>query len=558
MKNVLFSIILISILYCSKKGNIKQDNVAKNIYHKKAEKFRDDIKDLDSAFYYYYIAKENYIKNNDSIKAAESLINMAFIQTTKGDFYGSIETSLIANKFLNDEKNSIVKRDLATSYNNMGIASGFLYNHNDAIQFYKKAAEFTLNKEDTFTCFNNIADAYLHKKDTILARKYLNLAIKTKNSKNYARVINNLGKLKLLENPHNNPLPEFYKALKIRLDSKDIEGLNSSYSTLSDYFKYREKNKSLSFAKKMLETATMVENPEDQMQALQKLIELDPSHYLNYFKKFQSLNDSLIVSRGKAKNQFAVIRYDVDQKNTENQNLKLQDTENKINILYRNVVLIILSLLLIVAFFWYKKRKKRLQQEKELEVKNTQLKMSKKVHDVVANGLYHMMIDVQNNPEMDKTRILNDIEKMYEESRDISHENIAEEDFASRFINMITSYSSDEQKVLPVGYKESIWENISHTTQLELYYILREILVNMKKHSQAKLASVKFEKNENVLKIKYTDNGTGINNLAEQKGTGIHNTENRIGTIGGDITFEKNPKGGLIIQITIPIQSKYV
>jgi tetratricopeptide (TPR) repeat protein len=558
MKNVLFLIILISILSCSKKGNIKQDNAEKNIYHKKAEKFRDDIKDLDSAFYYYSLAKEKYIKTNDSIKAAESLINMARIQTTKGDFYGSIETSLDANKLLINEKNTTIKRDLAISYNNMGIASGFLYNHNDAIQFYKKAAEFALNKENALVCYNNIAVAYLYKKDIKLAKKYLKLAIQAKETKNYSRALNNLGKLKLLENHNYNPLPEFYKALKIRLSSKDTEGLNSSYSTLSDYFKDRDKNKSLSFAKKMLETATVVENPEDQMQALQKLIELDPSHYLNYFKKFQSLNDSLIVSRGKAKNQFALIRYETEKNKanflkSEAENSKKQ---NKILKLYFGIA--ILGICLIALFSIYKRRQKILKKEKELEVKNTQLKMSKKVHDVVANGLYHMMIDVQNNPEMDKTRILNDIEKMYEESRDISHENIAEKDFAPRFINMITSYSSDEQKVLPVGYKENIWENIPYNTQLELYYILREILVNMKKHSKAKLASVKFEKNEKTLKIRYTDNGVGIHNLNQQKGTGIHNTENRIESIGGDITFEKNPKGGLIIQITIPIQSKYV
>ncbi|WP_449400144.1 sensor histidine kinase [Chryseobacterium wanjuense] len=177
---------------------------------------------------------------------------------------------------------------------------------------------------------------------------------------------------------------------------------------------------------------------------------------------------------------------------------------------------------------------------------------------MVANGLYHMMIDVQNNPEVDKTRILNDIEKMYEESRDISHENIREEDFSLRFINMIKSYSSQEQVVLPVGYKENIWENVSYNVQLELYYIVREILVNMKKHSHAKLASVKFEKDNDSLKIKYTDNGIGINNINEQKGAGIHNTENRIDSIGGDIIFEKNPTGGLIIQITIPINLKYV
>ncbi len=85
----------------------------------------------------------------------------------------------------------------------------------------------------------------------------------------------------------------------------------------------------------MLRTSAEVKNPEDQMQALQKLIQLDNSNYLEYFKKFQSLNDSIIISRGKAKNQFAVIRYDVEQKDAENKNLKLQklEDENKILIL---------------------------------------------------------------------------------------------------------------------------------------------------------------------------------------------------------------------------------
>jgi hypothetical protein len=42
------------------------------------------------------LAKNDYLKENDSIGAAKSLVNMAIIQTKKGDFYGSIETSLEA------------------------------------------------------------------------------------------------------------------------------------------------------------------------------------------------------------------------------------------------------------------------------------------------------------------------------------------------------------------------------------------------------------------------------------------------------------------------------
>ncbi|SIS84268.1 tetratricopeptide repeat-containing sensor histidine kinase [Chryseobacterium gambrini] len=548
---LLFFLILLSS--CSQKNNNIQKESIANFYYKKAKEPKQDL-----TFYYFNLAKNSYLEIQDSLGVGKSLVNMAIIQHNQGDYYGSIETSLEANKFLKNVKDSIIRWTLAASYNNMGICSSYLYDFDNSIKFYNQALKYANVPENKYTYYNNLGDVLVSLKKYKEAQSNFEKALQTKVKSNYAKALNNLARAKYNDNPNYDPLPELYEALKIRQQQNDLYGENSSYATISNYFLTKDKNKALYYAKRMLEVATKNDSKEDQLQALQKIITLDKENYLKYFARFQTLNDDVQITRSKAKNQFAVVRYDVEQKNAENQRLKLRDTENEIDILYRNIGIGSLITILISGFFYYKKRKKRLEQEKEIEVKNTQLKMSKKVHDVVANGLYHMMIDVQNNPEMDKTKILNDIEKMYEESRDISHENIAEKDFAPRFINMITSYSSEEQRVLPVSYKESIWENIPYNTQLELYYIIREILVNMKKHSKAKLASVKFEKNDKNLIIRYTDNGVGIANLEQQKGTGIHNTENRIESIGGDITFEKNPTGGLIIEITIPIQSKYV
>ena len=78
-------------------------------------------------------------------------------------------------------------------------------------------------------------------------------------------------------------------------------------------------------------------------------------------------------------------------------------------------------------------------------------------------------------------------------------------------------------------------------------------MINMKKHSQATLVLVKFEKIENILKIKYTDNGLGMGNIENKKLSGIKNTENRIENIGGDINFEKNLQKGLQVNMSIPI-----
>lgn len=550
----LFTISLsLLLLSCNSKKSEKESITDAEVYYKKA---KSDT--TGNPFYYFNMAKNLYFEAKDSTGVARALVNMAILQEQKGDYYGSIETSLEADRYLENKTDNISLRTSASNFNNMAICSSYLYDFDNCIKYYKKAIQYTNIKEDKYMFQNNLGAALITLKKYKEAIKNIQLALPTTDSLKYAMVINNLARAKYYDDKNYNPLFEFNRALEIRKRNNSSIDENSSYATLANYYFYSDKKKALYYAQQMLNTAKKNKSFEDQLQALQKIINLTPTNNLVYFEEFQKLNDSVQIARNKAKNQFATIRYDVEKKNTENQTLKFQKAEKEVQLLYQNIGIGALSLSLIGGLFWYRRRKKRLQQEKELEVKNTQLKMSKKVHDVVANGLYHMMIDVQNNPNMDKTRILNDIEKMYEESRDISHENMAEKDFALRFINMMTSYSSDVQKVLPVGYKESIWENISYNTQLEVYYILREILVNMKKHSHAKLASVKFEKDNHCLKIRYTDNGIGINDLNHQKGTGIHNTENRIESIGGDIIFEKNPTGGLIVRITIPIQPKYV
>ncbi|MEJ5050769.1 ATP-binding protein [Chryseobacterium culicis] len=552
MKKLFFLLTILSFLYSCKKENSQNDT---NQFYEKAYTFLEK-KNEDSAYVYFDKAKEVFLKNENKIKEGKCLIQMAIISTNKGDYYNgqSLSTRAIKN-FDENDKNQF--SDIYSNYINLGISSDNLRDYKNAIKFSKLALKFAVDESSKLIALNNLSRIYKENKQYTQAIKiYKNIISrsKTQNNQIYPTALTNLTTSKWLSDPSYSPEPELLKALKIRENENDLWGQNSSHSHLSNYFMNKNSEKALFHANKMYEISKKIKSPDDQLEALQKIITLDPHSYKKFFNRYTTLADSLQTERNNSKNQFALIKFDTEQ-------IKKQNAQNKNHILTQYIaigILIVVLVVLTLIIMWYKKRQKGLQQEKEIEVKNTQLKMSKKVHDVVANGLYHMMIDVQNNPEMDKTKILNDIEKMYEESRDISHENIAEKDFALRFINMITSYSSDEQKVLPLGYKENIWESISYNTQLELYYTLREILVNMKKHSQAKLASVRFEKDNNNLKIKYTDNGIGINNLDQQKGTGIHNTENRIESVGGDITFEKNPTGGLIVQITIPIQSKYV
>jgi len=556
LKIILFFLIII-VYSCSDKQSLNKKNI--DNFYNKAFDYKESG-EIDSAFLYFYKAKDNLLQRKDSFGSAKCLVNIAIIQETKGDYFGSQETALSALNYLNT-KDTLQYTYLSINYNTLGITASKLKDYKKAVEFYLQALKFTTNQQDKILYQNNLANNYRRNKNYNIAIKILDSVSKNITSKNtsYPRILDNLGYSKFIKDFNHNSVLELKKALKIRLKENDDWGLNSSYAHLADYYTKHNQDSALSYARKMYQVSKKIESPDDQIEALQKLISLESSqNSKQYFKIYQKLNDSLQTARNKAKNQFALIRYETEKNKADFLKAKAEGIIKQNKITQRNIALVISFLALIGFYFYLKKRQKTLRQEKLLEVKNTELKYSKKVHDVVANGLYHTMIEIQNQPELDKEKILNRIEKMYEESRDIAQDEITEKDFHSQFYKMINSYSSVDQRILPVGYKDNIWENVSDNVQSELYYIMREILVNMKKHSQAKLASLKFEKKQDNLTIRYTDNGIGISDLENKKGTGLRNTENRIDSIAGDIIFEKNPRGGLIILITVPTHLKYV
>lgn len=554
MKYLFFSILFFCFTVSCKKNSPKSELI--NPEYDKAYSF-DTLKIHDSAYIYYGKALENFKQKKDNFGEAKCLLAMAKILDIKGNYFKAQDFSLKAKTLFNiNDKNQFYH--ISDNFNNLGGISNNLKKYNEAKEYYKYAMKYAETEDVKIIFIANIAKIYKEEKKYSQAIKiYDSIApiLKKKDTFSYARVLSNLSYIKWLENNSYNLEPLQSQALEIQKRINDKMGQNASYSHLADYFKTKDLKKALLYANKMYQVAKDVNSSDDQLESLQKITAFDSQNYISNFNQYISLRDSVQNARNIDSDKFATVVYGVEEGKVQNQILKTQSFKQIVGIAA-------LVIALISVFFWNEKRKKHIRQEKEkekeLEVKNTELRYSKKVHDVVANGLYHLMIDIENKPEINKVKILNDMEKMYEESRDISHDRITEIDFHERFGKMMNSYYTEEQKVIPIKYVEKIWEMIPQNTQSELFYVVREILVNMKKHSDAKMVVLKFEREGDALHITYTDNGKGIKNLDSQRGAGIKNTENRIDTIGGDIIFEENPNGGLIIKITIPTHSKYV
>ncbi|MEJ5993314.1 tetratricopeptide repeat protein [Pedobacter sp. Du54] len=556
LSSLLFSILLLST--CINKSS--QNNVIeKNPFYEKALAYRDSG-NIDSSFAYFNKAKDIFLLRKDSLSAGKCLVNMGIFATNNGDYFGGQEISLSAiSCFKEAEKNQIAY--ICSNFNNLGLASYHLKDYENALKFYDEVIKFVDNPLSKFICLNNVAKVYEELGQYTKAIKIYNDILNgtVNNPQLYARALANVSFAKWLQNPNYNPVSELLKSMRIRERENDQEGLNYCYARLADF--YSKKNQSLAkvYALKMYQVAKGNYSADDQLEALYKLVKLSPSkESKNYFVIYEKLNDSLQTARTSAKNQFALIRYDSEKSKADNLVLQKDNTEKKYQIIKQKTLLIsglsLACFVIIVSIVLYKRRKQRLELASRNTIRESQLRTSKKVHDVVANGLYRVMAQIENAENLDREHVLDKLEEMYEKSRDISYEipKLTQPSFSEKIAGMINSFASANIEIELTGNTKTLWRNTNETTKHEIEYILQELMINMDKHSKANHVVVKFEKKAKQIHIYYADNGIGIPKQTIFK-NGLSSTGNRIKNIFGTITFDQQNEKGLEIHISFPV-----
>jgi signal transduction histidine kinase len=91
--------------------------------------------------------------------------------------------------------------------------------------------------------------------------------------------------------------------------------------------------------------------------------------------------------------------------------------------------------------------------------------------------------------------------------------------------------------------------------ELTVYRTITELINNTIKHANSNKIEISFEQTGDILKIRYEDDGSGfskLNTLNDNNGMGIQNIQNRIESLGGNITFSNAENGGMKAAIEIP------
>lgn len=500
----------------------------------------------------YVFFKNEFTKNmvlQDTVSAINNLRQLSIIQFSLGDYYGSETNNVLALELLEnitDERFSLESK--VGIYNQLGRIYNNLLNYDEAIKYYKKALDFAKNQNHINIIRNNIGLIFIEKRDYLKAEKeFLSIyqnSLSFNNKNQIARALDNLGFAQFkLKKPE--ALANLEKALELRLKIKDVLGLYSSYKNLSVFYKENgDVKKAKLYAKKAYGTAKTLNSPSFLEDALSVWISLSTSPMV---LEYQRLKDSLDKAKLTAENKYALIKFNYrKQEQIANENKIKQEQERADKIMYQAIG----GFILMSSVFTFLIIQAKHKRDKIKIVYNTESRISKKVHDELANDIYQVMTKLQNHSNI-HDEIIDDLDAVYSKTRDISKENNSIDtdcNYEDLLKDLLAGYNTRSVNVITRGMGNIDWNVLDDIKKITLYRVLQELLINMKKHSLCTSVVFSFKKTNNKTCIFYADNGKGC---TIKKGAGLQNVENRIKSINGTVIFESETNKGFKAKIII-------
>ena len=562
-------VLLLFIISCQKKEKISADTskyketqkekIAEK-YSELGDSFSKENK-LDSAFYYYLKSTELFKEEGHSSYIAYNLVGMAHIQQTYGDYYSSEETLTEVLPYISNN----LQYQVAAN-NLFGIAAKELKNYNEAVRYYSTILKTVKDSVSRVAVLNNIATVYMeqkkYKKAIILLEPFLTSALLDSLQNKKARVMDNLGFAYYKDNQIPKGLALMNQALAMRTNSKDSYGSIESYLHLAEYYENKDYQKSKSYALQAYNEATNHHSIDERLDALGLLMSFNHEQGTNkYAVLYLNLNDSIKKVRSNAKNKFAKIRYDSEKAILENIKYKGQRAEmllqlatqkNQKHLFFFGFVLLLGGTVFIINYYKNKSKREQLQASY-----TTETRISKQLHDELANDVFYAMTfaetqDLQN--PIRKENLLENLDKIYSRTRNFSKVNSPIEtgaDFEQNLKQMLNSYKSISTEVIIKIGNLIDWSKVATEKKIAIYRVLQELMVNMKKYSDASFVIIGFDVEKNTLKISYSDNGVGFSEKLILK-NGLQNAENRIQAVKGILTFDSQTNKGFKAKIVIP------
>lgn len=550
LSSFLFLLSLFSVLLFSGIQNtFAQQSIDNEHYYKALALKPQSAKDLIVSEIHFNRNYDKAIKEGDTILAIRNLYYIASIAYKKGEYNESEQTAVKALRFLDARMpSSHITATRKSFYNLLGLMYSEQKNKPKAIELYNNAFKMSESASDSAKIYNNLSIVYRKFDDIPNAEKEIlkayQLLPRISDTITHALILDNYGVIASQLHKANG-IVLMMKALELRVSQKDSSTIYTSYSHLADYYdRMDDEETSKAYALKSLQLAEKLNSASYKNKALGLLVKLSDDSIARAYKE---LNDSIYTAEKENLNQYALLKYDHSEYKRAALESQLEKEKHESRTIY---ALLIVAFVVLASVFLYFVIRSRHKKEKLQQVFHTESRISKEIHDEIASDVFQVMTRLEHK-EMKHKVLKNELHNLYLKTRDISKKHSVLNDdypFIEYLEELLESYNDAQTNVIIKGLSEIVWDAIPQLKQLTLYRVLQELLINMKKHSEASIVVIMFTKDQNGFQVNYSDNGVGT---TLKKRNGLQNTENRIQSINGTITFVTHPDKGFKANITI-------
>ncbi|SEJ33444.1 Histidine kinase [Myroides marinus] len=437
-----------------------------------------------------------------------------------------------------------------------------------------------LNKISVYT---TIADIYLKQKKYIKSKELIIETIKqnfTKNKSEYDPIL--LSKLLLFLAEVNIELKQYDQVEKSLKENIDVQ---LKYNNLHDYYsaktllaKYyflvHKEPSALNLVQEVISYAKENKDLAIERDALLVLLAFYKNNNQDNLNRYLELNHLIQNENIAAKNMFTRMSFESDDLLKTNKQLQKQKR------LVIKIAIGVFTLAIIIFFIILFRQKVKEMSLIKLFEKDThkyydsilniqnelsqvrileRTQMAKELHDGVLNRLFMtrfllMQLDQKSYVEHQDS-LINEIKKIEEQIRDVSHTLIKDNEFKikefDQLLEDLIEIQNRNQKVkFSLFMDENIsFDNIDIKYKIHIYRIIQECLQNVHKHAKATVCKVSFMFiNQYSFRVIVQDNGVGLNTTIRGKGLGLSSIESRVKLMNSKlIVSSKKTKGTKIL-----------
>jgi len=104
-------------------------------------------------------------------------------------------------------------------------------------------------------------------------------------------------------------------------------------------------------------------------------------------------------------------------------------------------------------------------------------------------------------------------------------------------------------------YKHGLDESVGGQLGEEARLVTQELITNALKHAKATQINVQINRVDRILSIVIEDDGIGFDDKIAYSGSGLRNIAERVGRLGGSVSYETGPGSGTTAFIDIPLKT---